>query len=83
MTTVATIDQILAHKDRSSYATVASHSVVREVTRLLDPTAPPTVPQETHHRRSITEIQGLGQEIWKGVDAGEYISRLRDEWDNR
>lgn len=28
----------------------------------------------------VSELQGLGQEIWDGVDAQEYVNRLRDEW---
>jgi hypothetical protein len=27
------------------------------------------------------ELEGLGQEIWQGVDAKQYISELRDEWE--
>ena len=32
-------------------------------------------------KRSLLELQGLGKEIWQGVDAQEYIDELRDEWD--
>jgi hypothetical protein len=35
------------------------------------------------HRRSILELAGLGKEIWEGVDAQEYVNKLRDEWDER
>jgi hypothetical protein len=31
-------------------------------------------------RRSILELQGLGKEIWQGVDAQEYIDRERASW---
>ena len=30
---------------------------------------------------SILELHGLGAEIWKGIDAQEYVDELRDEWD--
>lgn len=30
--------------------------------------------------RSILELQGLGKEIWSGIDAQEYIDRERDSW---
>jgi len=33
--------------------------------------------------RSILELHGLGEEIWHGVDASEYVRKLRDEWDER
>ena len=31
--------------------------------------------------RSLLELEGLGAEIWEGIDAQEYIDELRDEWD--
>lgn len=31
---------------------------------------------------SILELDGLGMEIWQGVDADEYVRQLRDEWDD-
>ena len=31
--------------------------------------------------RSILELEGLGAEIWEGVDVKEYINRERDSWD--
>jgi hypothetical protein len=32
-------------------------------------------------KRSIMELHGLGAEIWQGLDAQEYVNRLRNEWD--
>ena len=34
-------------------------------------------------RRSIIELRGLGAEIWKDVDAQQYVNELRDEWGHR
>jgi len=31
-------------------------------------------------RRSILELQGLGKEIWQGIDAQEYVDRERASW---
>ena len=31
-------------------------------------------------RRSILELQGLGKEIWWGIDAQEYVDRERASW---
>ena len=31
-------------------------------------------------RHSILELQGLGKELWEGVDAQEYIDRERASW---
>lgn len=45
----------------------------------LTETPPPSLPS----KRSLLEMAGLGAEIWKGIDAQEYVNRLRDEWDSR
>jgi hypothetical protein len=37
----------------------------------------------THPKRSIMELHGLGAEIWEGIDAQEYVNKLREEWDHR
>jgi hypothetical protein len=29
---------------------------------------------------SITELRGLGREIWSGIDAQEYVDRERASW---
>lgn len=31
--------------------------------------------------RNILELHGLGKDIWRGVDANEYVNTLREEWD--
>ncbi len=31
--------------------------------------------------RRITELRGLGKEVWQEVDAQQYIDALRNEWD--
>ncbi len=36
-----------------------------------------------HPRRSLLELEGLGVEIWEGVEAQEYVDELRSEWDHR
>lgn len=33
--------------------------------------------------RSILELEGLGAEIWQGVDPQQYVDDLRKEWDRR
>lgn len=42
-----------------------------------------SVPDVTMHTRSLLELEGLGAEIWQGVDAQEYVNQLRSEWDHR
>ncbi len=34
-------------------------------------------------QRSITELRGLGKELWQGMDAQAYVNQLRSEWDHR
>jgi len=34
-------------------------------------------------RRRLSELRGLGKEIWAGIDAQEYVDQLRNEWDER
>jgi hypothetical protein len=34
-------------------------------------------------QRRLSELRGLGKEIWEGMDAQEYVIPLRIEWDNR
>ncbi len=34
-------------------------------------------------KQSIMELHGLGAEIWKGIDAQEYVNQLRAEWNDR
>lgn len=31
-------------------------------------------------RRSILELQGLGKEIWKNIDAQKYVDEERKSW---
>jgi hypothetical protein len=33
------------------------------------------------HQRRLTELRGLGKEIWAGIDAQDYVDQMRDEWD--
>ena len=57
---------------------------VDERKRLLDliaDTLPESVRQAGEKQHDIMEFRGLGAEIWQGIDAQEYVNRLRDEWD--
>lgn len=50
-------------------------SVAQQVTQILSDAL------EAPKKRSILELQGLGKEVWAGIDAAEHIRRERDEWD--
>jgi hypothetical protein len=34
----------------------------------------------THAKHSIMEREGLGAEIWEGIDAQEYVRKERESW---
>jgi hypothetical protein len=42
--------------------------------------SPETAPRR---QRRLSELRGLGKEIWEGIDAQEYVNQLRSEWDER
>jgi hypothetical protein len=31
---------------------------------------------------SLLELEGLGAEVWQGIDAQQYVNEMRDEWDS-
>lgn len=33
-------------------------------------------------KRRITEMRGLGKDLWHSVEAQEYVDAERDSWDN-
>ena len=39
--------------------------------------------EATEKKRSLLELEGLGAEIWAGIDAQKYVDELRDEWEHR
>jgi hypothetical protein len=32
------------------------------------------------HLHSFLELEGLGKEVWEGIDAQEYVNQERDSW---
>ncbi len=38
-------------------------------------------PRQTE-KRHITEIRGVGKNLWTGADAQDYINSERDAWEN-
>jgi hypothetical protein len=41
------------------------------------------VPDPTPQKRRLSELRGLGKEIWQAIDAQEYVNRLCSEWDHQ
>ena len=50
-------------------------SIAQEVTHLLSNAL------ETPEPLSILDLQGLGKEHWRGIDAAAHIERERASWD--
>lgn len=51
---------------------------------LVDALAVSDVPKpETQQKHRLSDLRGLGAEIWQGIDAQQYVNGLRDEWDQR
>ena len=38
---------------------------------------------ESKKTRSLLELEGLGAEVWKGIDGQQYVDDLRNEWNHR
>ncbi len=51
--------------------------------RLMALIAQDLTAQPLRPKRRITELRGLGKELWQGVDAQAYVDNLRREWDHR
>lgn len=52
-----------------------NRSVSQEVTRILSAAV------EEQEELSILGLQGLGKELWAGIDAGKYVNEERDSWE--
>ena len=70
------------------YAKYVKHRPSAERLRLVEITAHDLLHGErvsnvepVHQTRSLLELEGLGAEIWAGMDAQEYVNQLRSEWD--
>ena len=50
-------------------------SVAQEVTHLLSNAL------ESSKPLSILDLQGLGKELWEGIDPAEHVRRERTSWD--
>ncbi len=40
-------------------------------------------PEQDSGKRSILALEGIGADLWHGVDTQLYIDSMRDEWDAR
>jgi plasmid stability protein len=63
------------YKRLQEQARQRNRSLSQEVIHLLDEALGP------EKTLSIKGLQGLGKELWEGIDAAEYIRAERDSWD--
>ena len=70
-----TVAQMLAAARTLSY-----RERVELIKQLVDSVGDAGIEQR---KRSILEFEGVGAELWEGVDAQDYVSDLRDEWDRQ
>jgi hypothetical protein len=63
-------------------AKTLSGSERKELVKLLVDSLDVTEAVSCRQRR-LSELRGLGKEIWGGIDAQEYVNQLRSEWDER
>jgi hypothetical protein len=67
-----------AYQDALKRARRLTHS---DQLRLLEKSAGILRQREaTQRRRSILELQGLGKEVWRGVDPRGHVDRERNFW---
>jgi hypothetical protein len=57
----------------------AGHLTPEDRERLVKALLPSPRASRPHR---ITEMRGLGKDLWQGVDAQEYLNAERDSWDN-
>ncbi len=49
--------------------------LMEELAKMLDDR------QSSQPKHSIMELEGLGKDIWQGIDAQKYVDRERQSWD--
>lgn len=64
------------------YTSVTSRDLIEGILRLLAVDSGPkmTAIYPPYRRTTLSSLEGLGKEIWEGVDPQQYVDRLRDEW---
>ena len=51
-----------------------------EQVRLIEALATSRRAKKNHKKHSVLELEGLGKQIWNGIDAQEYVRRERASW---
>lgn len=69
------INQILQQIDSLDYVS-SMHLLEELVKKIKDKVVPPPTPKKV----SLTQLKGLGKEIWLGMDTMTYIHNERNSW---
>lgn len=76
-----------SQRSKSSTSATSSHSPPRDRLRLVEmivhELSEKSAPVETEQTLNLLDLEGLGAEIWKGIDAQEYVNELQKEWEHR
>lgn len=51
------------------------------VDTLTIPLEPPAVEDDREY--TLLDLEGLGKDLWEGIDAQQYVDALRSEWDRQ
>ena len=69
------------HEILEEYKSVQSQSILVEIKKLISSDAIKTgISSLSAGLPSLLSLRGLGKKIWEGVDANQYVRKLRDEW---
>ena len=71
------------------YDYVQTEEVVSEVKQLLRLDLSPTgtgptsviIARGSNGKDSLLKLRGLGKHLWRGIDAQDYINKLREGWE--
>ena len=68
-----------------AYSAVVNRTLVSDMERLervFEQVPSVRACGDPSRRGGLLELEGLGAEVWRGVDPLEYVAALRDEWDS-
>ena len=74
---------MIAEKIYQQYVKSISPAEQLELISLISSNLVAESGKKSAKRRSLLELEGLGAELWQGVDAQRYVDELRDEWSDR
>jgi hypothetical protein len=62
------------HRQIESLTLEEQMQLMEELTKIINHRQP------TKIKHSIMELEGLGKEIWQGIDAQKYVEQERQSW---